>query len=142
MDAALPFAMVAAANVFQRAVGRVLDCHNITLPQWMALRILRRAGPEGIPMKRLSQCLQLSKAPMTGIMDRLEREGLARRLPDHTDRRVTRAVITEAGLERIERVKPELLAWKNSGLADFTPAEKQTLHDLLQRLLLVASEQP
>src|SRR5256885_963712 len=101
MEAAIPFTIIASANVLQRAVGRILGRHGVTLPQWMALRVLSRVGPEGISFTTLSRCLMLSKAPLTGIMDRLEREGLAQRVPSKTDRRVIRAVITAAGRQRV-----------------------------------------
>jgi DNA-binding MarR family transcriptional regulator len=135
MDAAIPFTIVAAANVLQRAVGRILSRHGVTLPQWMALRVLLRAGEEGVSFTTLSRCLMLSKAPLTGIMDRLEREGLARRVPSKTDRRVVRAVITEAGRRRIETVKPDLIEWKDRGFAGLTGEDRVLLRDLLRRLL-------
>jgi len=135
MEAAIPFTIVATANVFQRVIGRILSRHGVTLPQWMALRVLLRVGEEGISFTTLSRCLMLSKAPLTGIMDRLEREGLARRVPSTTDRRVIRAVITEAGRRRIEAVKPDLIEWKDRGFAGLSPEDRGLLRDLLRRLL-------
>jgi MarR family 2-MHQ and catechol resistance regulon transcriptional repressor len=89
----------------------------------MALRALCFAGSEGISLKTLSRCLMLSKAPITGIMDRLEREGLARRAPDLSDRRVVRAVATEAGFQKMEQVKPDLIEWKDRVFAGLTEPE-------------------
>jgi len=142
MEAAIPFTIVATANVLQRVIGRILSRHAVTLPQWMALRVLLRVGEEGVSFTTLSRCLMLSKAPLTGIMDRLEREGLARRVPSKTDRRVIRAVITEAGLQRIEAVKPDLIEWKDRGFAGLSREDRVVLRDLLRRLLADILAQP
>jgi DNA-binding MarR family transcriptional regulator len=39
----------------------------------------------------------MDSATITGVIDRLERDGLLRRFPDATDRRVVRLRLTETG---------------------------------------------
>ncbi len=142
IEAAVNLHLIAVANVVLRAASRLCARHGVTMPQWMALRILWQAGPEGVSLKTLSRCLMLSKAPITGLMDRLEREGLARREPYRTDRRIVKAVITDAGVRRFQQVKPELIEWKDRAYAGITAAERVMLLDLLQRLLLQSLAQP
>jgi DNA-binding MarR family transcriptional regulator len=84
----------------------------------------------------------LSKAPITGIMDRLERDGLARRVVDRADRRVVRAVITEAGVRNFEEIKADFSEWKDRAFGGFSEAEKAMLAAILQRLLFDILAQP
>jgi MarR family 2-MHQ and catechol resistance regulon transcriptional repressor len=142
VEAAIGLNLVALSNIMERSASRITGRHRLTLPQWMALRTLWQAGPEGLSLTRLSRCLLLSKAPITGIMDRLEKHGLARREPDLQDRRVVRAVITEAGIQRFEQVKSGFIEWKERAYASLTEEERSSLLRLLHHLLLQSLAQP
>ena len=63
-----------------------------------AMDLLRQTGP--IPAGRLAELTGLTTAGITGLLDRLERRGWARRDPDPTDRR---RVIVRPLLENAER---------------------------------------
>ena len=52
----------------------------------------------------LARRLGISRAVVTGLLDRLEERGLVRREPDPTDRRRLRLVVTDAGREAIRRL--------------------------------------
>ncbi|MFH1982607.1 MAG: MarR family transcriptional regulator [Pseudomonadota bacterium] len=45
----------------------------------------------------LARCAKLEPSTMTGLIDRMERDGLLRREPDPNDRRAYRICLTEAG---------------------------------------------
>jgi DNA-binding MarR family transcriptional regulator len=63
-----------------------------------AMDLLRQNGP--IPAGRLAELTGLTTAAVTGLLDRLERRGWARREPDPGDRR---RVIVQPLLENAER---------------------------------------
>src|SRR5215472_9446213 len=48
-------------------------------------------------MADLAQCFGVEKAALTGLMDRAERRGLARRSPVAGDRRALQVTLTDAG---------------------------------------------
>src|SRR6266540_932550 len=65
-----------------------------------ALSALRIAGPpHRLSPTRLGRGLMLSSAGVTSRIDRLERRGLVRRLPDPDDRRGVIVELTDQGLE-------------------------------------------
>lgn len=66
---------------------------GLTTPQISAITLLYDRGP--LSLKDLSQGLGLSHSTVSGIVDRLERQGLARREVDSEDRRLTRISVTE-----------------------------------------------
>jgi MarR family transcriptional regulator, 2-MHQ and catechol-resistance regulon repressor len=132
-DALLIYNVVRTHTALAPHIDRGLRELNLTGAQLNALLVLRDAGPEGMPLGEVGRHLVVTKANVTGLMDRLEREGLIRR-DTHADRRVTLAKLTEKGtalleqaIPRRERVLAELLA----GLND---AEKEQLIGLLTKL--------
>src|SRR5262245_15540015 len=67
---------------------------GITPEQYHVLRILRDAGPAGIPLSAVGERSPVGDPDVTGLLDRLEARGLARRARDAADRRVVIARIT------------------------------------------------
>jgi DNA-binding MarR family transcriptional regulator len=100
--------------------------------QSMALMQLRPGEP--MPMSALATALMCDNSNVTGIVDRLEAQGLVERRPSEHDRRVKTLVVTPKGIElrgEVERqmsVPPPPLA----GLSDEDAA---ALRDILQRAL-------
>src|SRR5436190_12115438 len=68
---------------------------GITGPQRLALRMVGRE-PE-MPTLRLADRLHLHPSTVTGIVDRLERDGFVLRVPDPGDARSTRLRLTRRG---------------------------------------------
>ncbi|SDL13810.1 MarR family winged helix-turn-helix transcriptional regulator [Nonomuraea jiangxiensis] len=70
---------------------------------------LARSPEQRLRMSDLAAQTSLSTSGVTRVVDRLEREGLVRRQACSSDRRASYAVLTEAGLERLESVVPQHL---------------------------------
>jgi MarR family 2-MHQ and catechol resistance regulon transcriptional repressor len=117
-------------------VDRGLRDLNLTGAQFNALLVLRDAGPDGLPLSEVGRRLVVTKANVTGLIDRLERHGLVERVSGAApeDRRITHARLTEKGVTLLEQALPrrrQLLAQAFGGLA---PEEKAQLIGLLTRL--------
>lgn len=122
-------------SVLERTGNRVSEAHDLTLPQWMALGSIGHGGKEGVTHSELGQRLMLSKAPITGVVDRLERAGHVRRVGSANDRRVSRVVITPKGEEVWARVRQSLRTSAEGYCRDLSHDEQSTLLLLLSRLL-------
>ncbi len=61
-----------------------------------------------LPMRELAVLLGCDASNVTGIVDRLEAQGLARRESDPRDRRVKRVVATEEGAATVRRVRADM----------------------------------
>jgi len=64
---------------------------------------LSRVFNEDLTMSELGLALQRSRPNMTAIVGRLIGEGMAKRLPDKTDRRIIRIGITPRGKRFVEK---------------------------------------
>ena len=106
------------------------DC---TLPQFDVLSQLKRAEVTGLTFSELSRKLLVTAGNLTGIIDRLEQQGLVRRETNPKDRRETFIKLTPAGsdtcaeiIPRHERdlikifsgLKPEVVESLRTGLAE------------------------
>jgi MarR family 2-MHQ and catechol resistance regulon transcriptional repressor len=120
-------------NALSPFVDRHLRDLNLTGAQLNALIVLQHAGPEGLPLSELGRRLVVTRSNVTGLMDRLERDGLAQR-DTHADRRVTLAKLTPKGAALLEVAIPQHRQQLTLLLECLTPEEKEQLIALLTRL--------
>jgi DNA-binding MarR family transcriptional regulator len=100
------------------------------------LGVLRIAGPpHRLSPTRLGRGLMLSSAGITSRLDRLERRGLVRRLPDPDDRRGVIVELTDRGLELVDEAVAANTASERQLLAQLEPDQLATLEALLRKLL-------
>jgi DNA-binding MarR family transcriptional regulator len=86
--------LVQLTTLVQAIYARVSERHDLTPVQARLLTVLLD-GPRG--MAELACCFGVEKAALTGLMDRAERRGLARRSPVPGDRRALQVTLTVAG---------------------------------------------
>jgi DNA-binding MarR family transcriptional regulator len=108
---------------------------GLTFVQAKALDILRRERP--ISMRALAKLAMVDPSNLTGVVDRLEGQGLVQRLADQHDRRVTALVLTETGEERVKR-------YRAITRAPFVGLEPQRLREFrsLLEAAIVGTERP
>lgn len=78
---------------------------KITLPQFVVLDILSRHGES--KMSDLAHFINVTTAAMTGIVDRLVRDGYLKRVNDPQDRRIIKVNLTSRG-DKLVREASEL----------------------------------
>ena len=101
-----------------------------------ALSALRIAGPpHRLSPTRLGKGLMLSSAGVTSRIDRLERRGLVRRLPDPDDRRGVIVERTDKGLEVVDAAVAALAKSDRELLERLTSEEIGQLEVLLRKFL-------
>lgn len=101
-----------------------------------ALSALRTAGPpHRLSPTRLGKGLMMSSAGVTSRIDRLERRGLVRRLPDPDDRRGVIIELTDQGLEVVDAAVAANSISDRQLLERLDPEELELLEGLLRKLL-------
>lgn len=101
-----------------------------------ALSALRIAGPPyRLSPTRLARGLMMSSAGVTSRIDRLERRGFVRRLPDPNDRRGVIIELTDEGLEVVDDAVAANSASDRQLLERFDAQEIAQLENLLRKLL-------
>ena len=85
-------------------------------------------------MSELSRMLLVSNGNATAVVDRLEKDGLARRTPLVTDRRTVHVALTDEGLQQFEILAQEHEVEVNSLFSRLSEAEIEQLTGLLKKL--------
>ncbi|MEN8779824.1 MAG: MarR family transcriptional regulator [Desulfobacterales bacterium] len=84
----------------------IQDNYNITVPQLVCLREISIGEP--ISLGELTRLLHLNNSTVTGIVDRLEKRNLVRRVRQSRDRRQIHVEITDEGKRFIKQAPKPL----------------------------------
>src|SRR6266478_7407373 len=93
------FLLMHAAGTVEKRLEDALGTVGLSLAKFGALTFLVRAG-EPLSLSECAARLTCVRSNITQLVDRLEAEGLVRRVEDSADRRSVRAALTPAGRER------------------------------------------
>ena len=109
--------------------------HGLTINDYDALLHLAHADENRLRRVDLAERLTLTASGVTRLLDGLEDAGLVERGSCATDRRVTYAVLTDAGRERLEAASESHLAAIRAVFEErFSEEELDQLARLLARL--------
>ena len=123
-----------AAAYVRRFGARVFDQHDITSQQYNVLRILRGAGPAGLPTLDIAERMIEQTPGITRLLDRLESKKLVRRERPSGDRRQVLCYVTEAGLDLLNEVDGPLKKQAQMALHMLDDSELDELINLLGRV--------
>jgi DNA-binding MarR family transcriptional regulator len=90
-------------QILLSGLNELLQPFELTFPRYEVLMLLYLSRRGSLPLGKIGERLQVHRTSVTGLVDRLEAQGLARRLAHESDRRKTLAEITDAGRETAER---------------------------------------
>jgi DNA-binding MarR family transcriptional regulator len=119
-------------GLVQSIYARVSERHDLTPVQAKLLCVLLD-GPRG--MAELAQCFGVEKAALTGLMDRAERRGLARRSSVPGDRRALQATLTDAGHRAAVAFHAEVNAELGNLITPLTPDDREQFRCSMARVL-------
>ena len=126
-------------NVFRTCavlVGALVDtlrAHGVSQPQYNVLRILRGAGPDGLPSGEVSERMVSRDPDVTRLIDRMEARGWVERQRGTADRRVVIVRLTDAGRALTDSLDAPVDALHARALGHLSADELRTLSALLER---------
>ena len=91
--------------------------------------------PDGIRQKDLAEAAGINASSASEVVSRLEDDGYLVRVIDESDKRATLLKLTEMGAVRAEEIRSERDSFLDDLFGRLTEVEKQTLSDLLDKLL-------
>ena len=99
---AMVTSLVRAQQLLMERIDAVLRPRGLTFARYEVLRLLSFAREAAMPMSRLGSLLQVHPTSVTSAVDRLVGQGYVERVRGDADKRVVRAVLTDAGREAVE----------------------------------------
>lgn len=113
-------------KVEQSIRSKLRDEYGVTLPQFDVLSELERAG-EPLTMSQLSDELMVSNGNVTGVVDRLLRDGFVRREASPSDRRVLFIALTPDGEKAFREMAAAHEQWISALFSTLTTTEIRNL---------------
>src|SRR3954454_14634329 len=143
-----PLAAMEAVTSVMRAQQVLLGHLNerlrpfgLTFPRYEALMLLLFSREGALPLGKVGERLQVHRTSVTNTIDKLEADGLVRRVPHDEDRRTTLPAITEEG-RRVALAATEDLHDAQFGLGALGEDEQEALTRLLRGLRVAAGDFP
>ena len=112
-------------TTFDRRVRRL----GLTRSQWWVLNHLFRN--DGAIQSELADTLEIEKATLGRLLDRLEEKGWIRREADSQDRRAKRVFLTEEVEPALKAMRAAAAELRRDALAGMSAAQRDTFVDLL-----------
>ena len=131
--------LLRTADALKRSLAQVVEPYGITPQQYNVLRILRGAGPEGLPTLTIGERMIEHTPGVTRLVDRLQRKDLVDRKPCDKDRRRVFCRITSKGLDLLQVLDEPVNRWDAGAIAVLPPSEIDSLISLLDRIRNSAS---
>jgi MarR family transcriptional regulator, transcriptional regulator for hemolysin len=113
------YSMLSTGRSVRRAYDAYLGHLNLNFSEARVLAVIFREGP--MPQRQLADRLEIQKAAMGTIIDRLERQGLVLRASDADDRRVWRIALTGKArrlIPTLDEVEDQVRAHLRHGISE------------------------
>ena len=124
--------LLRTADALEAQVDAKLKEFGLTGTQYNALRIMRGAGPEGLPCSEIGERMITRDPDITRLLNRLQKRGLAARMRGKSDRRVICGRITADGLKLLREIDEPLEEFGRKILKHVPEGKLQQLIDLLE----------
>ena len=134
-DAGVPliFRILGAARELQTRMEDALDEIGLSPGKVGVLKTLAKAG-EPVPLSELADCNKCVRSNVTQLVDRLEADGLVRRVNDPDDRRVTLASLTSEGRKAFVQAKRVIELQERELMRSLSADEAAALVRVLEQL--------
>jgi len=116
----------------RRLTKEVAARHGLTGPQLTVVKMLETLGE--LSLSRLSEKIRAQNSTVTGIVDRMEREGLVARARSTSDRRVVQITLTARGHQLAREVKVEPIQIFREALVGLSRDDAKDLLRILTKL--------
>ena len=116
----------------RRLTKEVARAQNLTGPQLTVVKMLQHLGD--LSLSELSERIRAGNSTVSGIIDRMEREELVKRVRSKEDRRVVHIKLTEKGRELAKSVPIQPMEIFQAAIASLEPDELTTVLRILTKL--------
>lgn len=115
------FRLFQVANTLHTKGTQAIEEFGVTTQQWSVLGALSRPqAAQGMSINDLSRLLLVSRQNLTGVLSRLERDGLIERATDEDDRRSRKVKLSTKGQALWLQLQDPIHQFYDSALKDLS----------------------
>jgi MarR family transcriptional regulator, organic hydroperoxide resistance regulator len=133
-------AILKTADALSAQAEQLIKTSGLTGAQYNVLRILRGAGPDGLPCNGISERMISRDPDMTRMLDRMEARQWITRERQKEDRRVVKARITEEGLKLLKKLDAPVRELHKNQFKHMSATRQKTLLELVIEVIPHESE--
>lgn len=131
-DIKLGYLIHDVSRMRRTAFDQLMKPMGITRAQWWVLAHLSRH--DGMAQTQLASMLDVGKASLGSLLDRLEATGFIERRPDATDRRMKRVFLSRSSIQLLERLVEVESAFNEQILGALTDNDRNELIRMLSSI--------
>ena len=120
------------ARLLRVLYDRQMASIGLTRSQWWLLTYLRFR--DGINQSELAVLMDIEKAPLSRLLDRMQLKGWVERRADSKDRRIKNIFLSDNVKPIIESMREKAVAYRQDSLSILDTKDLNKLTDLLQSL--------
>jgi DNA-binding MarR family transcriptional regulator len=128
-----------AQQIVMARLNELLDPLDLTFPRYEALMLLFYSRKGELPLGKISDRLQVHRASVTNVIDKLVASGYVERVGHERDRRAVLARITRDG-KRVARQASKRLNQARFGMPPLDDAQCEELYALFRPLRFQAGD--
>jgi len=128
-----------AQQIILARLNELLDPFDLTFPRYEALMLLFYSRSGELPLGKISDRLQVHRASVTNVIDKLVDSGYVERVGHRQDRRAVLARITRQG-KRVAAQATKRLNAEQFGMGPLGPAACEQLFSLIEPLRRCAGD--
>jgi DNA-binding MarR family transcriptional regulator len=128
-----------AQQIILARLNELLEPVDLTFPRYEALMLLYYSRRGELPLGKVSDRLQVHRASVTNVIDKLCQTGYVERMPHEDDRRAILARITPEG-RRVAKRATKSLNDAGFGMAPLADEDSDQLFELLRPLRVEAGD--
>jgi DNA-binding MarR family transcriptional regulator len=126
------FTFLEVAEQLYERIAQALARVGLSYAKYEVLQYLRSKGPASLGV--VAEAQRCARSNITQLIDRLETEGLVRRVDDPDDRRGVRAELTPLGAARVEQGATQIDLVRSEFAASLSESESEELVRLLAKV--------
>jgi len=134
LEARVFVALLKTADSLGQDAEQLLKSAGLTGAQYNVLRILRGAGPGGLPCSGIGDRMISHDPDMTRLLDRMEKRGVISRERQTDDRRVIKTRVTSHGLDLLKTLDQPVRELHKRQFRHMSAARLKILARLLEEL--------
>lgn len=127
------YALTQTTRVYEQALNAELAPYGVTVRQSQVLGWLRKKG--NLPQCQLARLLGIEPVTLSGVLERMERDGLIVRIADRSDRRRKLICLNQCAEELAETAVECSARVCARAVQGLSPEEIDALRELLKRIL-------
>jgi DNA-binding MarR family transcriptional regulator len=120
------------------AFGRRLSVSGLTRIQWIALYYINEETK--ITQTMLSSRMQVNDSSGGRLIDRLERDGLVKRINDIGDRRIRHIILTDVGQTLIDETIPIADQFNTDLIEGISPEDIEICERVMKKMVINVCE--